>query len=159
LGDTSIAEGAPGNPGLKPLNTSSYPYQGAWFNFHQESPIWALNTRLPPPPGPEAVLALTKSLVLQSDQGSNTSTILDFAGLQNMFKLPSAANNTSNTSTTNPPPVTLTFSDLTLINMPPGPYSSYPAGLLTMLMWNVDMDRWVQSSSRFPGINGWWVGV
>jgi hypothetical protein len=146
LGDTSIAEGAPGNPGLQPLNTTSYPYQGAWYTFHQRSILWSLNTRLPPPPGPEAELHLARSLVLQSDQGSNTSTVLDFAGLQNMFKLPSPANSTSDTnttSTTSPPPVTLTFTDLTLINMPPGPYSTYPLGLVTMLMWNIDMDRWV----------------
>jgi hypothetical protein len=143
LSDASIAEGAPGSPGLQPANTSAYPYQGAWFKVLQASFFDTPGqTRLPAPPGPEAVLSLTRSLVLQSDQGSNSSTIFDAAGLQNMFKLPPVPNGSSSA-----PPVTLSFSQLTLFNLPPGPFSTFPQGMLTMLMWNIAMDRWGSEST------------
>jgi hypothetical protein len=53
-----------------------------------------------------------------------------------------ASNSTSamqgNTSTA---PVALTFVDVTLVNLPPGPAPTYPLGMSTLMMWSIDMDR------------------
>jgi hypothetical protein len=40
-------------------------------------------------------------------------------------------------------PVSVTFSNLILVNGPPGPSSTYPLGMSTLMMWSIDMDRWV----------------
>jgi hypothetical protein len=169
LSNTSIAEGAPGNPGPQPLNLTSLPDGGSWYTLQQSLGFPNNMTRLPPPPGPGAVLQLSRSLVLQSDpvlgsqaqldamsfsggSGLDTQAQLDMMALQGIFSLPSPATASalvnSSTSAGSPatnttPPVTLTFSNLTLVNLPPGPYSTYPLGMSTLMMWSVDMDRWV----------------
>jgi hypothetical protein len=149
INNASIAEGAPGNPGPQPLNTSSLPDSGIWYALHQSLSIVANRnyTRLPAPPGQTDVLALTQSLVLQSDPGLNKTAQLDLLALQGIFRLPPPATNATlnspgrNASTTNTAPVTLTFSNLTLFNLAPGPYYTWPLGMLTSMMWSVDMDR------------------
>jgi hypothetical protein len=111
LYDTSIAEGAPGNPGPQPLNTSSLPYGGHWYKVFQ---FGSMQTRLPAPPGPQAILPLARSLELQGDPNASSSyyenddyllqqgepgvgstPLLDLEALQGLIKLPPAGNNTS----------------------------------------------------------------
>jgi hypothetical protein len=148
IGDANIAEGAPGNPGPQPLNTSYLPNNGQWYKLRTLPAVGNSNfTRLPDPPGPTDVLDLTQSLVVQSDPGLNMTAQLDLLALQGIFRLPPPATNSTlnstgrNASTTNTAPVTLTFSNLTLFNQPPGPFSTYPLGMSTIMMWSVDMDR------------------
>jgi hypothetical protein len=69
--------------------------------------------------------------------------------VQGIFRLPSSSttlnmNSTTGqqrTTTSTSSPVTLTFSNLTLVNLPPGPPSTYPLGMSTIMMWSIDMDR------------------
>jgi hypothetical protein len=112
LYDTSLAQGAPGNPGPQPLNTSSLPYDGTWYVALQ----YPGTTRLPAPPGAQAILPLARSLVLRGDSGASSSftggsydsslneyeeqgvgstPMLDLAALQGLIKLPPASNNAS----------------------------------------------------------------
>jgi hypothetical protein len=157
INNASIAEGAPGKPGLQPLNITSFPDSGKWYSWHQGQ-AWLSDrgnyTRLPAAPGPIDVLALTQSLVVQSDPGLkvNMTAELDLLALQGIFRLPSPATNATQSNSpntgspgrnasTSTPPVTLTFSNLTLFNLPPGPYSTWPLGMSTIMMWSVDMDR------------------
>jgi hypothetical protein len=112
LYDTSIAQGAPGNPGPQPLNTSSLPYDGTWYAALQ----YPGTTRLPAPPGTQAILPLARSLVLRGDSGASSSftggsydsslneyeeqgvgstPMLDLKALQGLIKLPSPSNNAS----------------------------------------------------------------
>jgi hypothetical protein len=78
------------------------------------------------------------------------------AGLQGIIRLPSASastnnsststttttmSNTSTTLTSNWTTVSLSFYNLTLVNLPPGPFSTYPLGLSVLMMWSIDMDR------------------
>jgi hypothetical protein len=155
MGDASIAEGAPGNPGPQPLNTTSFPGGGKWYTLQQSLQAALIGdfTRLPEPPRPSDVLALTQSLVVQSSPTSNMTAQLDLRALQRVFRLPTLTTNATlsnssnasssgrNATTTSNAPVTLTFSNLTLFNLPPGPSSTYPLGMSTIMMWSVDMDR------------------
>jgi hypothetical protein len=91
---------------------------------------------------------LSTSLVLQRDRDSSVNVALDMAALSGLLKLP-AANGQNNSSSdprgsvvnTSSLVTTLTFSNLTLINLPPGPPSSYPLGMSALMMWSIDMDR------------------
>jgi hypothetical protein len=148
----SLATGMPGYAppvSLSDTSTASLPYNGSWLNFFRirGSPG---GTVLPAPPGPEAVLLLAGSLLLQGEVDKSASNELNFAGLQGLFKLPTSPipaddmNDTAYTSMSSSTDsrTTLTFSDLTLVNLPPGPPASYPVGMSTLLMWSIDMDRY-----------------
>jgi hypothetical protein len=116
------------------------------------------------------MLQLSRSVVIQSEAKGWARAELDFAALQHVFSLPSpitAANMSSNSgnintdnlgsssntsisgsntsssgsNSTSTSSVTLTFSNLVLVNLPPGPPSTYPLGLSPLLMWSIDMDR------------------
>jgi hypothetical protein len=47
--------------------------------------------------------------------------------------------------------VSVTFSNLILVNGPPGPPSTYPLGMSSLMMWSIDMDRRVAWSGLAPG--------
>jgi hypothetical protein len=162
--NTSIANGMPGSsyvPYQQPQPSSQPPAGNSTPSTQSSSAsqgsFWSdwfelqLNTPVSGPPTPEASLKLARDLILQGDPLSapfllSNQTLplpeLDMAAVQGVFVLPSesgaqANHSTSNTST----PVTLTFSNLTLVNLPPGPPSTYPLGMSTLMMWSVDMDR------------------
>jgi hypothetical protein len=84
---------------------------------------------------------------------------LDFAALQHVLSLPppaadantnsDASNNlsggnsaTASSNSTSPNTLgTLTFSNLALVNLPPGQPSTYPLGLSLLGLWSINMDR------------------
>jgi hypothetical protein len=75
--------------------------------------------------------------VIKGGAVNASTTVLDLAAIQLLYRLPSGRNSSSQSAST----ATLTFSNLTLVNAPPGPPSTYPLGMSTLMMWSVDMDR------------------
>jgi hypothetical protein len=142
LFNTSVTSGVPGSPAPPPpapVDRASLPFNGTWSDFYSASGPAGAITKLPPPPGQQAQLPLSRSLVIKGGAINASTTVLDLAALHSLYVLPSGRNSSSQNA--NLTPVTLTFSSLTLVNAPPGPPSSYPLGMSTLMMWSVDMDR------------------
>jgi hypothetical protein len=72
-----------------------------------------------------------------SNNSTLPATILDLAAVPHLIALGS-------------PNASLALQNLTLINPPPGPPSTYPLGLSTLMMWTVSLVR----SPQTPGCNG-----
>jgi hypothetical protein len=151
MDNTSVVSGMPGYVMPMPMSgnlTRLQPYNGSMASLQQHLKTYTrLHSQIPPPLGPESLLHLVRSLILEGQQGKGLPVQLDMAGMQGIFRLSPAGdtatqNSSANNTSTAQPPVTLTFSNLTLINLPPGPPSTYPLGMSTLMMWSIDMDRW-----------------
>jgi hypothetical protein len=136
----------PGTASPSPANSSGSKVN-SWADYFASQ----FNYPVSGPPTPEASIKLARDLILLGDPSLFPLTNrtlpyieLDMAAVQGLFVLPSAVGaHASNIPTTNTsPPATLTFSNLTLVNLPPGPASTYPLGMSVVMMWSVDMERW-----------------
>jgi hypothetical protein len=130
------------------VDRASLPYNGAWSDFYSESGPAEATTKLHLPQGQPTQLPLSRSLVIKGGAVNASTTVLDLSALHSLYVLPSGRNNASQNGTL----TTLTFSNLTLVNAPPGPFSTYPLGMSALMMWSVDMDRYARKSAAHPCI-------
>ncbi|GIL86023.1 hypothetical protein Vretifemale_14300, partial [Volvox reticuliferus] len=88
-----------------------------------------------------AIGSISSSNSTSSSSGSLQQTELDLSGRHHSFRIQQPTAVSADSSDDSGEHVVMTFADLSVVNVPPGPRFTWPAGILGSGMWHLDVDR------------------